>query len=159
MGFIGFVGRVFFSAIFILSAWQRMNDFGTDGGEILKMLEPRVDQFRTHVTNYLKVDLPNVEVKYLLVASIVLEGFGGILFTLGSHLGATLLMLFLAIETPIIHDFYNHKANSPEFEQEFIQFLKNLSMFGALLFYSGMKSSTAKLAARKRKGIIKSKSI
>jgi len=113
-------------------------------------------------------------------------------------------LLFIAAVTPIMHDFYNYDPSSPEFLQEFVQFLKacwprpistllycaaccwsravfpgtlsvgsarwfslrarrgdccgcgpafgvqNLALFGALLFYLGMRSSAAKLA-RKRK--------
>ncbi|CAI5535435.1 unnamed protein product [Closterium sp. Naga37s-1] len=97
------------------------------------------------------------EPKILLLTAIVLEGVGGILFTIGSSLGAYFLLLFLVAVTPIMHDFYNFKPESAEYIHEFIQFLKNLSLVGALLVYLGMRSSAAKLASRKRKAPSKSK--
>lgn len=35
-----------------------------------------------------------------------------------------LQLLFIAAVTPIMHDFYNYDPSSPEFLQEFVQFLK-----------------------------------
>lgn len=157
MGFISFVGRVFFSAIFILAAWQKMNDFGSDGGITLQTMNPKIALFKEHVAKAFNTTLPEFDNKYFLMAAIALEGAGGILFTIGSSLGAYALLIFIAAVTPIMHDFYNYDPASHEFTQEFIQFLKNLSLFGALLFYLGMRSSAAKLAARKRKTALKTK--
>eukprot|EP00271_Cylindrocystis_brebissonii_P004334 TRINITY_DN15980_c0_g1_i1.p1 TRINITY_DN15980_c0_g1~~TRINITY_DN15980_c0_g1_i1.p1 ORF type:complete len:133 (+),score=31.02 TRINITY_DN15980_c0_g1_i1:236-634(+) len=128
-----------------------MNDFGHDGGDAAKALSPKLDVFRSHVHNLLQVDIPPVEIKYVLMASIALEGLGGILFTLGSNLGAYCLMIFLAASTPILHDFYNYDSESVQFEHGFVEFLKNLALFGALMVFLGQRSSAAKLAARKRK--------
>eukprot|EP00897_Mesotaenium_endlicherianum_P006342 jgi/Mesen1/5736/ME000029S05044 len=157
MGFPAFLGRVFFSAVFILAAWQKATDFGVDGGPALKAIEPKLDMIKSHVESLWGLEIPDFEVKYLLLAAITLEGLGGILFTLGSTFGAYFLLLFLAAVTPIMHDFYNYDPTSQEFTQEFIQFLKNLSLFGALLYYLGMRNSAAKQLARKRKGASKQK--
>eukprot|EP00475_Leptophrys_vorax_P043731 TRINITY_DN8512_c0_g1_i1.p2 TRINITY_DN8512_c0_g1~~TRINITY_DN8512_c0_g1_i1.p2 ORF type:complete len:169 (+),score=20.69 TRINITY_DN8512_c0_g1_i1:29-508(+) len=157
MGFASFIGRVCFSAIFILAAWQKFNDFGPDGGPALRSMEPKLTTFRGHVERATGVALPHVDPKLLLLTAIVLEGAGGILFTIGSSLGAYALLVFLAGVTPVMHDFYNQDPSSPEYIHEFIQFLKNLSLAGALLVYLGMRSSAAKLASRKRKAAGKSK--
>ncbi|XP_024363461.1 uncharacterized protein [Physcomitrium patens] len=114
MGFISFVGRVTFSAIFILAAWQKIQDFGDDGGSALKTLEPKLDLFKGHIFETLHFKVPPVETKHLLMGAIALEGFGGLLFTVGSSVGAYLLLIFLAAITPIIHDFYNYELSSPE---------------------------------------------
>jgi uncharacterized membrane protein YphA (DoxX/SURF4 family) len=58
------------------------------------------------------------------MAAIVLEGVGGLLFILGSSLGAYLLLIFLAAVTPIIHDFYNYDLASPDYLHQFNSFLK-----------------------------------
>lgn len=151
MGFVSFVGRVFFSAIFILAAWQKLNDFGNDGGPALREMKPKMDFFKSQISSALGTSLPNIEPRYLLMTAIALEGLGGLLFTLGSSVGAYMLLIFLAAVTPVMHDFYRHDPTSQEFTQEFIQFLKNLSLFGALLFFLGMKRSTARQIARRRK--------
>jgi uncharacterized membrane protein YphA (DoxX/SURF4 family) len=65
-----------------------------------------------------------LQTKHLLMAAIVLEGLGGLLFTLGSSLGAYLLLIFLAAVTPIMHDFYNFDLASPDYLYQFNSFLK-----------------------------------
>ncbi|KAH7443433.1 hypothetical protein KP509_02G034400 [Ceratopteris richardii] len=153
MGFTSFVGRVLFSAIFIFAAWHKITDFGEDGGSALKVMKPKMDLFISHITSR-GVSLPEIELKYLLMAAIALEGLGGILFTLGSTLGAHLLIIFLLFVTPIMHDFYNYEVSSPEYVREFTQFLKNLSLLGSLLFFLGMTNYAAK---RSKKKVVKPK--
>eukprot|EP00252_Welwitschia_mirabilis_P015770 TRINITY_DN349_c0_g1_i1.p1 TRINITY_DN349_c0_g1~~TRINITY_DN349_c0_g1_i1.p1 ORF type:complete len:128 (-),score=26.99 TRINITY_DN349_c0_g1_i1:33-416(-) len=94
------------------------------------------------------------QMKHLWMAAIALEGLGGILFIFGSTLGAYLLLTFLAIMTPIKYDFYNYDVAKPEYVTEFMEFLKNLALFGALLFFVGMKNSFAK---KPKKKTVKSK--
>eukprot|EP00252_Welwitschia_mirabilis_P015771 TRINITY_DN349_c0_g1_i2.p1 TRINITY_DN349_c0_g1~~TRINITY_DN349_c0_g1_i2.p1 ORF type:complete len:157 (-),score=36.23 TRINITY_DN349_c0_g1_i2:33-503(-) len=154
MGFVSFAGRVLFSAIFIFAAWQKINEFGEDGGPSAKLMEPKIATFKNHVHTLLEVQLPEVEMKHLWMAAIALEGLGGILFIFGSTLGAYLLLTFLAIMTPIKYDFYNYDVAKPEYVTEFMEFLKNLALFGALLFFVGMKNSFAK---KPKKKTVKSK--
>ncbi|KAL2621441.1 hypothetical protein R1flu_001646 [Riccia fluitans] len=156
MGFLSFAGRVLFAAIFILAAWQKVNDFGEDGGGAMKMLNPKFATFKSHVHNTLGFDLPEVQTKLLLMIAIGLEGIGGILFIFGSSLGAYMLLIFLAAVTPIMHDFYNYDFSSSDYVLHFMQFLKNLSLFGALLFFLGMKNYTLKRLNRTKS--IKTKS-
>ncbi|KAH7285848.1 hypothetical protein KP509_33G048600 [Ceratopteris richardii] len=111
-------------------------------------MEPKLALFKDHVTTALGVDLPRVETKHLLMAAIGLEGIGGLLFIFGNTMGAYLLLIFLASVTPIMHDFYNYDISSKEYTIEFINFLKNMSLFGALLFYVGMKNSIYKRSRR-----------
>eukprot|EP00250_Pteridium_aquilinum_P002765 c12977_g1_i1 orf=141-608(+) len=153
MGFTSFVGRVLFSAIFIFAAWHKIMDFGQDGGSALKAMRPKIDLLKNHLTSF-GVTPPEVELKYLLMAAIALEGLGGILFTLGTSVGAYLLIIFLAAVTPIMHDFYNYDISSHEYVAEFTQFLKNLSLFGGLLFFLGMKNYAAK---KSKKKVVKAK--
>ncbi|KAI5076047.1 hypothetical protein GOP47_0008112 [Adiantum capillus-veneris] len=148
MGLTSSVGRLLFSTIFILAAWHQIEDFGSDGGSAIKAMEPKLAVFKNHVSAALGVDLPKVEIKYLLMAAMALEGVGAILFFFGSSLGAYLLLIFLASVTPIMHDFYNYDLSSSDYSREFIQFLKNLSLFGSLMFYLGMKSAAYKQARR-----------
>ncbi|KAJ7520862.1 hypothetical protein O6H91_19G026500 [Diphasiastrum complanatum] len=149
MGFLSFAGRVLFSAIFILASWQKINDFGQDGGGALKAIEPKFGTFKQLVATTLGYNLPKFELKYLLITTITLEGIGAILFTFGSNLGAYMLLLFLAAVTPIMHDFYNFDAASPEYSREFVHFMKNVSLAGALLFFLGMKTSYSRRPRRK----------
>ncbi|KAL3680568.1 hypothetical protein R1sor_023524 [Riccia sorocarpa] len=156
MGFLSFAGRVLFAAIFILAAWQKVNDFGEDGGGAAKALIPKIAIFKSHLHNTLGLDLPEFQTKHAMMVAIALEGIGGILFIFGSSLGAHMLLLFLAAVTPIMHDFYNYDFSSPDYVLHFMQFLKNLSLFGALLFFLGMKNYNIKRMNRTKS--IKTKS-
>ncbi|BBG92467.1 HR-like lesion-inducing protein-related protein [Prunus dulcis] len=90
------------------------------------------------------------QIQHLLAATIALKGIGGLLFILGSSLGAYLLLLHQAIATPILYDFYNYDPEKTEFNQLFLKFTQNLAFFGALLFFISMKASIPKRQLRKR---------
>ncbi|XP_065861771.1 uncharacterized protein [Euphorbia lathyris] len=150
MAFTSFIGRVLFASIFILSAWQEFNEFGTDGGSAAKSLKPKLDVFSGHVSTHTGFQLPPFELKVAVAAAIALKGVGGLLFIIGSSLGAYLLLLHQAIATPILYDFYNHDADKKEFYQLFIKFTQNLALFGALLFFIGMKNSIPRRQLKKK---------
>lgn len=150
---MSFIGRASFSAIFILAAWQKIQDFGQDGGAALKALDPKFELFLKNVNEALNLHLAlphGVETKHMLMVAIALEGLGGLLFTLGSTVGAYLLLIFLASVTPIMHDFYNYDISTGDYLHQFNSFLKNLSLFGALLFFLGMKNSAYRAMMRKK---------
>ncbi|KAB1219154.1 hypothetical protein CJ030_MR3G008368 [Morella rubra] len=150
MAFVSFVGRVLFASLFILSAYQEFNDFGVDGGPAAKYLSPKFHVFSNHLTSQTGLLLPEVQIKHLVAAAIVLKGIGGLLFIFGSSLGAYLLLLHQAIATPLLYDFYNYDVDKKEYTQLFLKFTQNLALFGALLFFIGMKNSMPRRQMRKR---------
>ncbi|XP_010532627.1 PREDICTED: uncharacterized protein LOC104808612 [Tarenaya hassleriana] len=141
MEFASFVGRVLFVSVFILSAWQEFNDFGTEGGRAARAWRPKYNAFASHFTSHTGLQLPPVDMKHLVAAAIALKGLGGVLFIFGSSLGAYLLLLHQAISTPILYDFYNYDADRKEFGLLFTKFTQNLALLGALLLFIGMKNS------------------
>lgn len=149
MGFTSFAGRVLFASVFILAAWQEFNEFGVDGGPAAKALRPKYNHFTNLVTLNLGVHVPEIEIKNLVAAAIAMKGIGGILFIFGSSFGAYLLILLLAISSPILYDFYNYDIEKPEFLQLFVKFTQSLALFGALLFFLGMKNSMPKRFKKK----------
>ncbi|KAI3979819.1 hypothetical protein MKX01_013914 [Papaver californicum] len=151
MGFISFVGRVLFVSVFIVSAWQEFNEFGVDGGNAAKAFGPKYSVFTKHVTTFTGKELPNVEIKHIVAAAIALKGIGGILFIFGSSFGAYLLLIHLAITTPILFDFYNYDTEKPQCVQLFVKFTQSLALFGALLFFLGMKNSVGPRRQPKKK--------
>ncbi|KAI4345777.1 hypothetical protein L6164_012873 [Bauhinia variegata] len=159
MAFASFVGRVLFASLFILSAWQEFNDFGTDGGLAAKALGPKFHTISSHVLTRTGIKVPEVEIKYLVAASIGLKGIGGVLFIFGSSLGAYLLLLNQALSVPILYDFYNYDVKKEEFSKLFINFTQNLAFFGALLFYIGMKNAITRRQLRKKALNTKDKTI
>lgn len=150
MSFVSFVGRVLFVSVFILSAWQEFNDFGTDGGPAARALRPKFNAFSKNVLSHTGAKLPQVEMQHLIAASIALKGLGSLLFILGSSLGAYLLLLHQALATPILFDFYNYDADRKEFTQLFVKFTQNLALFGALLFFIGTKNSIPRRQLKKK---------
>ncbi|KAF3456513.1 hypothetical protein FNV43_RR01488 [Rhamnella rubrinervis] len=118
-----------------------LNEFGTDGGPAAKSLRPKLNVFSNHMSTRTGFKLPEVEIKHLVAAAIALKGIGSLLFIFDSSLGAYLLLLHQLIATPILYDFYNYDVEKKEFAQLFPKFTQNLALFGALLFYIGMKNS------------------
>ncbi|RRT68055.1 hypothetical protein GW17_00011224, partial [Ensete ventricosum] len=132
----------------------RFSEFGIDGGPAAKALWPKYNLFTKHVSSHLGIVVPHVEMKHVIASTIFLKGFGGLLFIFSSYFGAYLLLLYLAFITPVVHDFYNYDIEKPEFVQLFSKFTQNLALFGALLFFIGMKNS---IPRRQPKKVPKSK--
>ncbi|KAL0697286.1 hypothetical protein Bca4012_053408 [Brassica carinata] len=143
MGFFSFLGRVLFASLFILSAWQMFNDFGSDGGPAAKELAPKLHLTKAHLSSRLGVALPDIEVKQVVSAIVALKGLGGLLFVVGNVFGAYLLAFYLVVVSPILYDFYNYGPQDREFSLLFTEFLQSVALLGALLFFIGMKNSTA----------------
>ncbi|KAJ6306524.1 hypothetical protein OIU78_021777 [Salix suchowensis] len=150
MAFTSFLGRVLFASIFILSAYQEFNEFGVDGGPAAKALQPKFGVFTSHVQSHAGIQVPEIEIKHLVSAAIFLKGIGGILFIFGSSLGAYLLIIHQLIAIPILYDFYNYDNEEKEFNQLFLKFTQNMALYGALLFFVGMKNSFPRRLHKKK---------
>ncbi|CAM8879364.1 unnamed protein product [Rhodiola kirilowii] len=150
MAFISFLGRVLFASVFILSAYQEFNDFGLDGGPAAKALEPKFITFAGHVKAQTGLEVPEIEIKILVAAFVAFKGVGSVMFIFGSTIGAYLLALHQLIATPILYDFYNYEHDEKEFFQIFIKFTQHMALFGALLFFIGMKNSFPKRQLKKK---------
>ncbi|KAI3801054.1 hypothetical protein L1987_29155 [Smallanthus sonchifolius] len=149
MSFTLFIGRLLFASFFILSAYQLYQEFGTDGGPVVKILEPKLDVFTKLITSKVGIKVPEVDTKRVVMTMIFLQGFGGIGFIFGSYLGAILLVLHQLVFTPVFYDFYNYDAEDTEFSQLFSKFTQNMALLGALLFFIGMKHSISLRKSRK----------
>ncbi|KAJ0093992.1 hypothetical protein Patl1_25175 [Pistacia atlantica] len=153
MAFASFIGRVMFASVFILSAWQEFNDFGIDGGPAAKSLEPKFNIFSKHVSTHTGLQVPEVEVYQVFSCCCYsIEGCWGPSFHLWKFSWERIFWLLLhqAIATPILYDFYNYDADKKEFGQLFSKFTQSLALFGALLFFIGMKNSMPRRQLRKK---------
>ncbi|CAL0299854.1 unnamed protein product [Lupinus luteus] len=150
MSFFSFLGRVLFASLFILSAWQLFNEFDGTGGPIAKELNPKLSVVRKNLSSKLGVGIPNINVRQLIAIIIFLKGVGGVLFVIGSRFGSVLLLLHLAITTPLLYDFYNYRPNSLKYNQLLNDFIQNVAFSGALLFFIGMKNSIPERRQRKK---------
>jgi putative oxidoreductase len=73
--------------------------------------------------------------KLMLAGAIAFLLVGSVSLILGykARIGAGLLLVFLVLATYFFHDFWTF-ADAAERQQQTIQFMKNLSMMGAMLF-------------------------
>ncbi|CAJ2628005.1 uncharacterized protein LOC123902459 [Trifolium pratense] len=162
MGFFSFLGRLLFASLFILSAWQMFNDFDATGGPISKELIPKLTVVRKNLSSKLGVAIPDFNVSYVrqVAATIIfLKGVGGILFVFGSTFGSFLLLSYLALATPVLYDFYNYRPTKPEYDLLRNEFIQNAALFGALLFFIGMKNSIPRKQLRKKTPNAKTKKV
>ncbi|CAH1427042.1 uncharacterized protein LOC111897209 [Lactuca sativa] len=150
MGFVSFLGRVLFASLFILSAWQTFNDFDDDGGPAADELAPKVAILHRFLTSKFGHGVPRIDVKHFILAGMALKGLGGIVFVFGSSTGAHLLMYYLLVSTPILYDFFNYKIHDPMCHMLLADFLQNVALFGALLFFVEMKKLSPRKMLRKK---------
>lgn len=123
------LGRLLIATIFLMSA-----------------LGNKIPQFN-QVAGYMASEgVPAPQL--MLVGAIVFLIVGSLSVITGYQIrvGAGLLLIFLALATYYIHDFWNFKGQ--EGEQQMIQFLKNLSMMGTMVFLMANGPGAANLDAR-----------
>lgn len=113
--FLSLAGRILIGAIFLLSA-----------------VGNKIPGF-TAVTQYMAsegVPLPSV----MLAGAIVFLIAGSLSVMLGyrTRIGAALLLVFLLLATYFFHDFWSFEGDARQ--QQMIQFMKNLSLMGTMLF-------------------------
>uniref|UniRef100_A0A6N2MDZ3 HR-like lesion-inducer n=1 Tax=Salix viminalis TaxID=40686 RepID=A0A6N2MDZ3_SALVM len=150
MGFFSFLGRVLFASLFILSAWQMFNEFGENGGPAVTELIPKLAIFKKHLSSLLGVGIPDIDPSHLVAGMIVLKGLGGFLFVFGNPFGAYLLLIYLAFSSPILYDFYNYEQNESKYIILLNEFLQSVALFGALLFFTGMKNLIPRRQLKKK---------
>ena len=112
--FTPLVGRLILAAIFLISGLGKIGNWGGTAGYMAAKGMPLVSLF--------------------LLGAIVIEVLGGASIVLGlkARLGALALIVFLIPVTLIFHNFWAFEGQA--MQQQVIQFLKNLSILGGLLF-------------------------
>lgn len=127
------IGRLMLVAIFFLSAVG--NKIPNFSGVVELMRTAGVPQ-------------PSI----LLVGAIAFLVLGSVSVALGfkARIGASLLLTFLALATWFFHPFWNFEGQ--EQQAQMIQFLKNVSMAGAMLFILANGPGAASLDARRASG-------
>jgi putative oxidoreductase len=116
-GFTTVLGRVSLTTIFFLSAV---------GNKI-----PNFSQI-ANVMGAVGMPAPQL----MLVGAIVFLIAGSLSVIVGfrARIGAGLLLTFLVLATYFFHAFWNPALRAAEQQAQMIQFMKNLSMMGAMLF-------------------------
>ncbi|KAI3919509.1 hypothetical protein MKW92_033021 [Papaver armeniacum] len=101
---------------------------------------------------YLPFQVPDIEIKHLVAASVDFKGIGGVLFIFGSSLGAYLLLLHQLAASPVLHAICNTGLAKIDFVELLLKYSQVIAVFGALLFFLGMKNSSPKRQPAKKKG-------
>ncbi|MBL8868863.1 MAG: DoxX family protein [Planctomycetaceae bacterium] len=122
-------GRVFIAIIFIMSA-----------------VGNKIPQFN-NVVEYMRSDgvpIPAV----MLAGAIVFLLVGGLSVVTGYkiEIGAGLLLVFLVLATYFFHDFWNFEGEQAQ--QQMIQFMKNLSLMGTMMFLIANGAGAGALGAK-----------
>ncbi len=109
------LARVMIAAIFLLSA-----------------VGNKIPQFHSVVGYMASKGVPQPQ--FMLIGAIVFLIVGSISLVLGfkARFGAALLLVFLVLATYYFHDFWNYQDQ--EQQMQMIQFLKNLSLMGTMVF-------------------------
>lgn len=112
--FLMFIGRLCIAAIFILSGVGKFFNW---------------DQTAAYMASKGLTMVP-----LFLIGAALVEIIGGLTLVFGykTRWGATLLLLYLIPTTVIFHDFWNQSG--AEYMTQQIEFLKNLAIFGGLLY-------------------------
>jgi putative oxidoreductase len=106
-------GRIFLSAIFLLSAFGKFMDWS---GTTHHMAEKGM-----------------VATSFFLAGAIALELFGGLSVLLGflTRFGAAALVIFLVSVTPVFHDFWVEQSAGQMHQMQ--HFMKNMAIMGGAL--------------------------
>lgn len=130
---LGFLSRLFLSAIFIFTAIQDILQWNSTEQFVYNALTTTFNSGSAdHITSsILEIVIPKLSLFF--AAAIFLKLLGGIcvLFGWNIRFGAFLLLLFLIPVTFIMHDFWNKIGN--ERVQQLTEFWKNIGIAGGLL--------------------------
>ena len=115
------LGRFLLALIFVASGIGKAATF-----------QHTVDQVKNPMV---QAGIPEAAIPALLVAAIGFEIVGGLLIMAGlkTRWGAVLLIIFLLIVTPIFHRFWAFKPDDAQYQEQMNNFMKNLSVLGAML--------------------------
>jgi putative oxidoreductase len=128
---LSLLGRVLLSAIFLMAA---VGNKIPHYNQVLALMEE-------HHVPMSSVALP-LAIVFLIVGSV------SVILGLYARFGAFLLAVFLALAAYYFHDFWNLSGSARE--AQMIHFMKNLSMFGAMLFVMGNGGGAWSIDRRRR---------
>jgi len=128
-GIVSVLGRLMIATIFFMSA-----------------VGNKIPQFNNVAAAMAAEGVPQPQI--LLVGAIVFLVVGSLSIIVGyrARIGAGLLFVFLALATYYFHDFW--KLTGADQQAQMIQFMKNLSMMGTMLFIMANGSGAMSLDSK-----------
>lgn len=92
----------------------------------------KIPKFRQVTQAMAAEGVPIPQVSLLGAILFLLVGSASIIVGYRTEIGAALLLVFLVLATFFFHDFWNFEGDQQQ--QQMIQFMKNLSLMGTMLF-------------------------
>ena len=127
-------GRLMIATIFLMSA-----------------IGNKIPNFKSVATYMASEGVPFPELMLAGAIVFLIAGSLSVIAGFKIHMGAALLLIFLVLATYFFHDFWTFEGQ--EQQMQMIQFMKNLSLMGTMVFLmangAGELSLDAKLAASK----------
>lgn len=131
------IGRILFVVLFIFSGAAKLLDIAGTTGKIEKtvtipeMMAPYSEQ----MVGMTGMPMPQM----MAIAAGVIEVVCGLMIALnfGARLFALVLVIFVAVATFYVHDFWNQPAGELR-DGNMIHALKNLSLIGGLFIIAGI---------------------
>jgi putative oxidoreductase len=114
---ISFLGRALLAAIFLASA-----------------ITSHIPKFAEIVTQLEAKQVPQPQIAHIVAVACMLIGGVSVLIGFKARIGALLLILFLGAATYYYHDFWRFAADDPARMGEMMNFMKNATIMGGLLF-------------------------
>lgn len=114
-GLLNVFGRVMIAAIFLMSA-----------------VANKIPKFDDVARSMGTAGIPQPQVMLAAAILFLIAGSLSIIFGYKARIGAGLLFVFLALATYYFHDFWKYQGQRQQ--EQMVQFLKNLSLMGTMMF-------------------------
>ena len=114
-GLLNVAGRVMITVIFLMSA-----------------LANKIPKFDDVARIMGTAGIPQPQVMLAAAILFLIAGSLSIIFGYKARIGAGLLFVFLVLATYYFHDFWKYQGQRQQ--EQMVQFLKNLSMMGTMIF-------------------------
>lgn len=130
MAILSLLGRIMIAGIFLMSA-----------------VGNKIPNF-SGVTQYMAAEgVPMPKVMLAGAIAFLIAGSLSIITGYYARIGAGLLLIFLILATYFFHDFWTFEGDARQ--QQMIQFLKNVSLMGTMVFVMANGSGAMSLVAQK----------
>lgn len=132
------IGRVLFALLFIFSGASKFFDIGSTA----QIIETKVGipEFAAAYTSQIETAVGMTVFRLLAFVTAGVELICGLMiaFNLGARFFAVVLVIFVAVTTFYVHDFWNQSGGSERLEN-IVHVMKNISIIGALLMIIGYR--------------------
>lgn len=132
------IGRVLFAVLFIFSGASKFFDIGSTA----QIIEAKVGipEFAAAYASQIESTAGMTVFRLLAFVTAGVELICGLMiaFNLGARFFAVILLIFVAVTTFYVHDFWNQSGGSERLEN-IVHVMKNISIIGALLMIIGYR--------------------